>query len=159
MAIIVEDGTGVANANSYVSEADLITYAAARGVTILPANTEEFLIRAMDYIESRSFKGLKLRQDQELQWPRTDVVIDSFLNRSDNIPDELINGLNETTLAINNGEDPLADIPRVQQSVTVGAISVDFKEGSTAITTVRKINAALRKVLRSFGGISFEVSR
>ena len=49
MALVVEDGTGVANANSFVTEDEIIGYAAARGVTIDPAQVEVNATKAMDY--------------------------------------------------------------------------------------------------------------
>ena len=159
MTIIVEDGTIVDNANSYVSELDLIAYALVRGVIIASEDAEELLIKSMDYVESLGFKGIKIRQDQSLQWPRASVVIDSYLTGTDEIPDELVKGLNETALSIQNGEDPLADIARLQKGVSVGSISVEYQTGSS-VTVVRKVNSALRKLLvNAPGGISFEVKR
>lgn len=159
MTIIVEDGTIVTGANSYVSEAELTTYATARGVT-LSGDTEELLIRAMDYIEAQCFIGLKLTEDQPLQWPRANAVIDGYLVSTDEIPEELKNGEMEAAMSIDNGEDPLADIPRQQTKATVGPISVEYALGSST-NTVRKINNALRKVLKAggSGGSSFVVSR
>lgn len=161
MAIIIEDGSIVAGANSYVTIDETRTYAAARGTTLsaVDAEVEELIVRSMDYIESQSFKGIKLTQDQPLQWPRADVIIDGYLLATDDIPEELIKGQNETILSINNGEDPLADVPRVQESVEVGSISVTYSPGSSTTTRVRKISSALQKLLTSVGGTSFEVRR
>lgn len=158
MAIVVEDGTIVAGANSYVTEAELTTYATARGITIA-GDTEELLIKAMDYIESLAYKGIKFTQDQPLQWPRANVVVDGYLIATDEIPQELKNGEMETAISIDEGEDPLADIPRVKSKTTVGPISVEYKDGSGSTTLVRRINAQLRKLLRSAGGVAFPVSR
>ena len=90
--LIVEDGTGVTNANSYQSIADLATYAGIRGVT-LPATDaarDLLMLKAMDYIEAQRerFKGCKTDPDQSLQWPRTDVWIDGSLKSSTYIPRE-----------------------------------------------------------------------
>lgn len=159
MAIVVEDGTIVAGANSYVTEAELTTYATARGIT-LAGDTEELLIKAMDYIESLAYKGIKLTQDQPLQWPRANVVVDGYLLSTDEIPTELKNGEMETAISIDGGEDPLADIPRVKTKSTVGPISVEYAEGSSSTTTVRRITAQLRKLLANNGsGIAFPVIR
>lgn len=72
--IIVEDGTHVVGANSYVSVEELEQYARLRGID-LPEEDEEkevLLIRAMDYIESYAtrFQGELHRFDQTLAWPR-----------------------------------------------------------------------------------------
>lgn len=159
MAIVVEDGSVVTGANSYVTEAELSAYATARGVT-LTGDTEELLIRAMDYVESLGFIGIKLTDTQPLQWPRADVILDSYYVNVDTIPDELKNGLMQVAMAIDAGEDPLADIPKEIASASVGSVSVTYATGSSATTTVRKINAQLYKLLANgTGGVSFAVKR
>ena len=91
--LIVEDGTKVSNANTYVDLAYLETYASNRGLTLptLQADKEIFLLRAMDYLESRrnDFQGVKTHDDQFLQWPRTNVSIDCKAVGIDLIPEEL----------------------------------------------------------------------
>ena len=67
--IVVETGAGLTNSNSYVSESDLATYAADRGVTI-SGTAAVLLIQAMDYLESKNFNGTKSHITQATQWPR-----------------------------------------------------------------------------------------
>ncbi len=150
MAIVVEDGTIVPGANSYVSEAYLSTYATSRGITIT-GDTEELLIRAMDYTESLSFIGTKYTRDQPLQWPRVDVIIDSYYVDVTTIPDELKKGLCEVALSIDSGNDPLSDIARLQDRVKVGEIEVEYSS-SSATTTSRKISTHFAKI--TIGGVS-----
>jgi hypothetical protein len=95
MTLIVEDGTGVVNANTYASDAALTTYAAARGITTLPAlaaDREVLLIKAMDYLESQRFwfVGTKNLQANALQWPRANAFVDGFALLVTAIPKELI---------------------------------------------------------------------
>ncbi|WEM33665.1 head-tail adaptor [Pseudomonas phage PSA-KC1] len=55
ITIVVEDGSGVTNANSYVSVADARIYASNRGVE-LPLDDDELaamLIRSTDYLKRR----------------------------------------------------------------------------------------------------------
>ncbi len=53
MAIVVEDGTVVAGANSYITRASAIAYAAARGVTLANTTaTDAQVVKAFDYLES-----------------------------------------------------------------------------------------------------------
>lgn len=159
MAIVVEDGTIVTGANSYVTEAELTAYATARGVT-LTGDTEELLIKSMDYIEGLGFKGIKKTSDQPLVWPRVDVVVDDYLLDSDEIPSLLQEGQMEAAMATDNGEDQLADIPRTKSKATVGPISVEYADGSTT-NVVRKVTNKLYKLLTagSTGGTTFTVSR
>lgn len=108
MALIVENGTEVAGANTYASDAEFIAYAAARGKTIASTatNREIQLIKAMDYIEGHraKFKGTKNNQLQALQWPRYNVVIDTYYLDSDEIPQELKEAQMEAAIFINSSE-------------------------------------------------------
>ena len=158
MTVIVEDGSTVANANSYITGAEVVDYAAARGVTILLADTEELIVKSMDYTEGLAFKGVKVTSTQALQWPRASVYVDSYLVGTDEIPSELTKGQLETCLSISNNEDPLANVARVQESVSVGSLSVKYASGSST-TLVKKISNAFKKLLTSSGGATFEVSR
>jgi len=158
MTIVVEDGSQVVGANSYVTEAELTAYAVARGITI-SGDPEELLIRAMDYLENQEFIGTKYQHDQALQWPRAYVIIDKFYFDVDEIPPLLKDSQCEIALAIDNGEDPLADVERQKISTTVGPISVTYAQGQST-TIVRKISSKLRKLLAgSASGASFRVDR
>ena len=55
MALIIENGSIVDNANSFVTAAEMVAYAALRGVTITADTTtqEQQIILAMDYLVSR----------------------------------------------------------------------------------------------------------
>ena len=88
MAIIVEDGSIVADSNSFVSEVELSTYAINRGVT-LSGDTDSLLLKATDYLETLNYKGNRYTKDQSLQWPRSNVSIDGFSVDVDEIPEDL----------------------------------------------------------------------
>lgn len=75
MAFIVEDGTGVANANSYVTVLTFQEYCATRNIDV-SADTEEaiqgYLVNGTDYIDlSYTFIGEATFDTQPLQFPRT----------------------------------------------------------------------------------------
>lgn len=132
---------------------------AAEVPEVTDSTAEDLIIKAMDYTEGLSFKGIKFTQGQGLQWPRANVYVDGYFVATTEIPAELVKGLNETCLAINGGEDPLADVPRVQTEVKVGSLGVKYATGSSSTTLVKKISNAFRKLLTSAGGSSFEVKR
>lgn len=94
MALVVEDGSIVANADSYADLAFARDYATARGVT-LPADdaeAEALAYKAMDYLEGKrgEFQGDKADPlNQSLQWPRKNVKIDCVDFPVDAIPKEL----------------------------------------------------------------------
>lgn len=93
MALIVEDGTGIANANTYVTDAEYVAYAASRGLTIGADETarERELISATDFLEKfrAQYQGVKTVQTNPLQWPRRGAAIDCFAIANNVIPEEL----------------------------------------------------------------------
>jgi len=94
MALIVEDGSGVESANTYVATADIDTYCSDLGLTAWAAGTtpekEAANLRAMQYIESLSYKGIKSNSDYSLKFPRYDIwTEDGYLIDSDEIPNDL----------------------------------------------------------------------
>lgn len=132
MALVKEDGTGVADANTYSLVAEVRAYAQARGVT-LPADdpsVESLIIPAMDYLEGfrDRFKGSKtytgiagfhaddcfsipLPADvdthaaQTLQWPRYGVEIDNVPISGNAIPRELTSALAQCVVEMSAGND------------------------------------------------------
>jgi hypothetical protein len=150
MAIIVETGEVVSGANSYVSEADLTSFATSRGVT-LSGDEEELLIKAMDYIESLSYRGVKKTRDQGLQWPRAYVYIDSYYLNNDVIPEELKKGLMQTAIAIDTGVGPQVTIGRKTKREKVGELEVEYEASSVTNSLDVKIKGFLWKLLNSGG--------
>jgi hypothetical protein len=74
MALIVEDGTGLATAESYISVVDAGTYCTAHGLTAwtgTDAVKEAALRNATQYIDtSYNFRSAKSYQYQALEFPR-----------------------------------------------------------------------------------------
>lgn len=105
--IIVEDGTNVPNANSYITLDEAKTYAANRGVT-LPAEDEKvkaLIINGTDYIElyRSKFKGVPTYDDQSLSWPRKGVIIGNVKVADNVIPRELKQIACMLVIEANNG--------------------------------------------------------
>lgn len=83
MAFIVENGTGLPNANALISAAFYRDYHTTRGRTIDGAVTDAqiqgWIVRATDYISKRfgtKFSGSRLLTTQALPFPREGVSID-----------------------------------------------------------------------------------
>ena len=94
MSLIVEDGSIVPGANSFVTLADARTRAAIYGLS-LPADdteAEKALITGAMWIKQQEseLQGARIDAAQTLSYPRTPVYLYSFLLASDNIPQELI---------------------------------------------------------------------
>lgn len=158
MTLIVEDGSVVTNANSYVTTTELTNFATARSVT-LTAGAETLLVQAMDYLESLAFKGIKLRYDQALQWPRSQVYIDGWYNNPSDIPQQLKDGQMHVAIAIDQGNGPDADIIRSVSSEKVGELEVKYANSSASATINIKLQNALYKLLDNGGSGSLKVSK
>ena len=148
MAIIVEDGTLVAGANSYASEAELAAYADLRGIVITGIESE-LLITAMDYIESRAFLGTKKSVDQALVWPRNGVYIDGFLIADDAIPQLLKDAQMEAALAVEAGSNPSGSVARATKREKLGEMEVEYMDGAAAVTINRALSGKLSKLVYS----------
>ncbi len=94
MSLIVEDGSIVANANSFVTLADARVRAEIIGVA-LPVDdtaTEDALKTGALKIkqQEKSLQGTRVSSQQSLSYPRNDVVLYGFSVENDFIPFELI---------------------------------------------------------------------
>jgi hypothetical protein len=149
MAIVVEDGTIVAGANSYTDAAALNAYLDVRGLQLSFQNGDEeaLLHQAMDYIETRDFIGNKLTKAQSTQWPRSGVSVDGFPVEEDEIPSDLSLAQIETAIAIDNGTDPLANIERETKREKVGDVEVEYMDKAKDSVELTAIDARLDKLL------------
>lgn len=105
MSLIIEDGSNVANANSYVTDAEYVSYAAYRGLTVGDTSNDrqKELIQAMDYIFNREPKiqGDRTTAAQINVFPRENVYIRNTLLDNATIPTELKRGQMEAAAAAN----------------------------------------------------------
>lgn len=91
VTIIVEDGSGVPNANSYIDVQYALNYLEERGIK-LPTedNMKPMLINAMDFMESLNrYKGKRTFPHQELQFPRSGLCSDGEEIPSNSIPKDI----------------------------------------------------------------------
>ena len=133
MSIIVEDGTVVANANSFCSVAYADTYhgdrlySSAWTATSTPtASKEKALMSATSMLDTMvKWSGTKTDVDSSLSWPRTGVVTTDGQSIGENtIPKFLLNATAELALSI-LVENRLAesDVSGFNE-ITVGAITL-----------------------------------
>lgn len=97
--MIVEDGSIVAGANSYLEVADFESYWSDRNVDLssyTTAEKEAALIIATQYVDFNNFKGDVADEDQPLQWPRASAYDrNGYLIPSDAIPKAIKNAVAE----------------------------------------------------------------
>lgn len=80
MPFIVEDGTGLVDANAYISIEFADQYFQERGVTAWTGTSDQkqaYIIRATDYVEGRfahKFIGSPLTTTQALSFPRREIA-------------------------------------------------------------------------------------
>lgn len=141
----------------YGDDGGLTAYATARGVT-LEGTPAVLLVKAHDYIESRSYKGARTDDAQVHSWPRTDVVVDGVALASDAVPQRVIDAEYATAIAIDGGCDPLAIESRKVKKEKVDVIEIEYDENSAGTATLHAVDALLRPLMRG-GAASFEVYR
>jgi hypothetical protein len=108
MTLIVEDGSEVANANSYATDAEFVIYAAARGYTIpaTEALRDVLQIKAMDYLASLEdlYLGYRSSSTQTLSFPRVGVSLYGYELSSVTIPASLKNAQMELSYQADSGD-------------------------------------------------------
>jgi len=155
MALIIEDGSQVANANSYVTDAEYTAYATLKGLTVgATAEIRELeLLRAMDYLQGfeSSMQGTRASSTQGVSFPRYNVVLYSYLLASDFIPKELKNSQFEAAAYAHTGTlTPNESIKNVSKE-RLGDLEVNyFKGGQSEKVVVKRALVYLEPLLKSF---------
>lgn len=140
MAIVVEDGSGVTNANSYASIADLDSYAEYRldlsGYTTAQKESA-LVIASADWVDGyHSFRGDKLVSTQGLKFP-TDV---------DGLPDDVVTAALKAALLQLQGL-LLVDLSAASQSGDVESESKSVGPLSKSVTYVKGSTQRYSRVL------------
>lgn len=157
MALIVEDGSIVDGATSYITVEVARAYASARG-SALPdddAAVEALIMQAMDYVESfRSrYSGKKVSADQPLQWPRSGATLDGYAIADDMIPRTLIAAQAQSVIDASITDLMPTDTRTAKKSVKVDVIEVEYAisaDGDGSIQPeLTKVDALLEPLFRS----------
>ena len=167
MSIIVEDGTKVVGAESYISVAEADAYHSKRGNTAWDLldttdQKEPALRKATDYLEQAFFslwKGIRVEDGQPLSWPRKCAYIDDYTLIDDNIVPEAVKRAC-AELALKASAAELApDMTQGVVSETVGPISVTYDTGSPQRKRYRAIENMLAPYLKAGGGAMVRIDR
>ena len=168
MSLITEDGTGLINAESYVTVAESLIYHANRGndtwATITTSQQEQALRRATDYMEEvyrLRWAGFRVNFTQALDWPRYLVpkldspggytgnvsgwLVSYYLNNT--VPDEVKKGCMELAIKAAAG-DLSPDLARATTSEKVGEIVVTYQAGNRQYVKYRSVDNLLAPVLK-----------
>lgn len=164
IAIIIEDGTQVVNANSYVDLATVRSYALNRGVALSVTDdvVAAQLILAKDYIESKNdeFVGSRVTTTQVLSWPRQNVLqFDGSFLPTNTIPQALKDAQCQLVIEQFNGivlmptTDPASGGFVTHEKVDVLETTYSERVGTTREPIMRAVDALLKTLLSTGSGI------
>lgn len=149
--MIVEQGNGLSDANSYVSIVYADNYFSARGVEswfeLDDEKKEILLVNATDYIDNVfKWKGIRGSRTQSLSFPRKHIFVDGY--EVIGVPTALINAVCECALLMKAG----TEMYNVQEqngtvvSESIGSISITYDNNGKPKdeTLYDKINKRLR---------------
>jgi hypothetical protein len=168
MTLTVEDGTGKADAESYISVADADTYFTARNnatwAALSTSDKEAALRKATDYMLQAyrvRWAGMRETETQALDWPRRYVPNRDVPNlygphvtyyQFDSVPATVAHACAE--LAVRASAAELSpDLGAQIKSETVGPISVVYADGARQDTRYKAIDAMLAPFLKAGGAI------
>ena len=168
MALIVEDGTGKTDAESYISVADADTYFTNRGnATWAALNTtekEQALRKATDYMQATytlRWDGIRVTTGQALDWPRAYVQIKQATAGYSVLPAYYVD--NAVPAAVANAcaelavrasaSDLLADVGAQVKQKTVGPLSVTYADGARQTTQYELVERMLAPFFKLGGAL------
>jgi hypothetical protein len=150
MALVVEDGSVVSGANSYVTLTEFKTWADNRGIDYgTDYVLEQKILRAMDFLERQPFIGEKANEEQLLQWPRVEAVIDGYYVDATEVPTEVKKALYEATVVEIQGYSELNTQDRRTVMEKIGDITVQYASNSDNRTITPALTFALSKIVNS----------
>jgi hypothetical protein len=157
MPITVEDGTGMAGADAYVAIADVVAYAASRGLAFPEPlqDREQAIVRATAYLDARyggAFTGQRLRlREQALAWPRSGAVdAEGVAIAIATVPREIKAATCEAAIRERGTPGGLApDLERggAIKSLQAGSVQIVYADGATPLTVMQAIDNALAGII------------
>lgn len=157
MPLIIEDGSIVENANSYLTVQEVRDFASARGYSLpnQDSEVEVLVIKAMDYLESLAdkYKGVKTApSEQELQWPRYDVYVEEQYVESYLIPKSIKNALAQCVVESVSAPLVSAPQPTVKKN-KVDIIETEYFDSGVSRSEVdfTRIESFLAPLIKSSG--------
>lgn len=156
MALIVEDGSGKVDAESYISVADADTRRSNLGgdatwTAATTASKEAKLRAATEYMEQafrQRWQGNKHTVDQALSWPRNSVVVDGYVViDSDVVPTEIKNACADLALKALSAELN-ADLTRGVVRKKIGPLETEYDRYSPQSKRFRAVDMMLAPFLK-----------
>jgi hypothetical protein len=166
MALVVESGFGLSDAESYISVADFKTYADARGLDYTGASDdtaiEQALRRATAWLDAAygaRFGGYRVVEDQALIFPRSGIIDrDGYGVASDNVPRQVVAATAQAAvreIAAPGSLSPDVTPGQIAKREKIGPIEVEYVAGTDAVgatTPVLQIVDGILSMLLSTKG-------
>lgn len=160
--IIIETGAGLADADSYASVAAADARCASLGLATWAALTEadkEIALRkaTLFMVTYRTrWAGRRLYQQQALDWPRYNVVVDGFSVPSNRVPIDVINACVDLAVRASRGEELLPDLDTGSNAIKkdkTGPLETEYFQNTTdARERFVAVDALLAPYFGSAGG-------
>lgn len=156
MSLILEDGSGKTNSQTYVLGADVTAYATLYGLTPSVV-TDADIMKAMRYIEGGYYErwiGLKKTEEQALSWPRAYAVRrDGWSVEETEIPKELKDAVCALAIRTSGGDNLLADLTRSDSVLEeqIGPIRVKYANNARTVPLYRDIEFILKPICQPLG--------
>lgn len=158
MTLMVEDGSGLPDAEAYCSVAFADAYHASRGNKAWAgavAAREAALRRATDFMTqtcAERWKGERVSMHQALDWPRYSVVVDGYELDADSVPVAIQRACAE--LALRALTQPLApDLDRQVAEETIDVITTVYATGARESKKWTAAENLLRPYLMGTNGV------
>tara|TARA_R100000951_G_C2584224_1_gene162889 strand:+ start:108 stop:581 length:474 start_codon:yes stop_codon:yes gene_type:complete len=149
MALVIEDGSIVSGANSYITIANYKSWADDRGISYsTDSKIEQSIFRAMDWFERQMFIGNKANENQPLQWPRTEALIDGYYVDATEIPNQVKTALYEVTTVDLAGNSEFNTQDRKTSKEKVGDIEVTYADNSENRIISPALTFAMNKIVQ-----------
>ena len=161
MTLVIEDGTGKADAQAYADVATVDAYHTARANTAWTGTDdakEAAILRAMTFLDSMNWHGYAANAGQALEWPRACMedrngrAIDSNV-----IPSPVVHALAE--LALRELTSPGATLPDgglsdgISGLEVAGAVKLQFAAKADARPDYRMVRALLKGLIHPAGSV------
>lgn len=172
MALIIEDGSGVTGANSFVDSVYADAYFLARSIPAWTGDVstkEAAIVRSGQYLNGLNWLGSRVNFRAFMCWPRYAVPVADFIAMADmhgvegwgmywpsnEVPDVIKYAQCEAALRYLVGTDMLPDLARggLVLNEKVDVLSNTYASFAPAGTTFQSVMALLRPFLKSSNSV------
>jgi len=151
--------TIIVGTNSYVTEAELQTWADDTGRDLTGSDLSVLLINAKYYIESYSYTGVKYDETQSLKFPRY-YPPKAKPETSPDVPNNIKEAQYNAAYLVHTGVDFFAPVGRAVKREKVDVLEVEYMDNASETTRYPSVYTYLKDyIAASNNGFQFSVTR